>query len=53
MLILAKFVRDILMLMKSKEIVNDFKYTRKDLVKSLFLSLGAIAILIALYYVWK
>jgi len=29
------------------------RYLRKDLLKSFFLSLVAIAIVVALYYVWK
>jgi len=32
---------------------NKVDYLRKDLIKSLLLSLAAIAILIALYYFWK
>jgi len=32
---------------------NKVDYLRKDLIKSLLLSLAAIAIVIALYYFWK
>jgi len=48
-------VRDILNLMKLEENnkANKIDYLRKDLLKSLILSLAAIAIVIALYYVWR
>jgi len=41
--------------MKEPEIKNNenSRYLRKDLIKSFGLSLVAIAIVVALYYVWK
>jgi hypothetical protein len=39
--------------MKEDQKQNNALYLRKDLLKSLILSLVAIAIVVALYYVWK
>lgn len=39
--------------MKESQNQNSAEYLRKDLLKSLILSLVAIAIVVALYYVWK
>jgi len=39
--------------MKESKNENNALYLRKDLLKSLVLSLVAIAIVVALYYVWK
>jgi len=53
---LSKFNKNehvILILMKEDQKQNNALYLRKDLLKSLILSLVAIAIVVALYYVWK